>query len=240
LAGNLAFVLLAGTVITFMIVAATVARRIPTGSAASASSATSAAATANAGSGWIPLVSQAPGAIIAAARKSTLFNVDRSGKGDYLKDLSHLENPELVRAVAQPGSASMPDYYVIPIDDASGRMVGAAELALSPTDTAVQLTAIITYSTPRRHGQLAQIPETAALSDLSRQRVALRGGAQPELVYIPIDAAALETGEITWNGGGEYPADPVWAIPGADGKDHVVGTDNHVYATSDLPVMKQP
>lgn len=240
LVGNLAYVFLGGAVVLFAVVAVAAAQRIPGGVAQGTDSA-SAAATANAGTGWISLTSQSPRAIVEAARKSSLFHVNRSQGGDYLRDLSRLETPVYVRALHVTGSVILPDYYIIPIDDASGRMVGAAELALNPAHTAVQLTAIITYKTPRPHGQLALTQRSAAVTDLVRQvHTSLRPGAQPEMVYIPIDATALQTGAITWNGGGQYPADPVWMLPGADGKDHVVGTDNHVYAASDLPVMKQP
>ena len=241
LVGNLAYVLLGGAIMLFALVAVAAAQRIPSGTAEGADNASSAAATASAGTGWIPLTAQSPRAIIEAARKSSLFNVNRSQGGDYLRDLSRLETPVLVRALRVAGGAVLPDYYIIPIDDASGRMVGAAELALNPAHTAVQLTAIITYKSPRPHGQLALVRRSAAMTDLTRQRhTTLRHGAQPELVYLPIDATALQTGAIIWNGGGQYPADPVWVIPGADGKDHLVGSDSHVYAPGDAPIMKQP
>ena len=239
--GNLAYVFLGGAIVLFAVAAIAAAQRIPGGTAEGANDAASAAATANAGTGWIPLTAQSPRAIIEAARKSSLFHVNRTNGGDYLRDLSRLETPVYVRALHVAGSVTLPDYYVIPIDDASGRMVGAAELALNPAHTAVQLTAIITYKTPRPHGQLTLATRAAAVTDVARQRhTTLRHNAQPELVYVPIDATALQTGAITWNGGGEYPADPVWVIPGADGADHIVGTDGHVYAPGDLPVMKQP
>jgi hypothetical protein len=240
--GSLAYVFLGGAVLFLAAVIVLASRQLPATTAQSSSAlATRAAATSAAQGGWIRLTAKTPGAIIAAARKSSLFNVNRSGNGDYLKDISHLETPVLVRAVRVTGSASMPDYYVIPIDDTSGKMVGAAELALNPTGTAIQVTSIITYTHPRPHGQLAQISATMALADVaSQQHVALRAGAQPQLVYIPIDATLLETGQITWNSGGTYPGDPAWLIPGADGKDLVVGTDGRAYFVANLPIMKQP
>jgi hypothetical protein len=167
--------------------------------------------------------------------------VNRTGKGDFLKDLSHLEAPVLVRALQTPGSIVMPDYYIIPIDNAAGKMVGAAELELNASHTSVQVTSIVTYTSAHPHGQVSHIAKSAALTDLaSQRRVALRSGGQPQLVYIPIDAAALETGEIVWNGGGTSPTDPVWLIPGADGQNHIVGADGHAYEISSVPVMKQP
>jgi hypothetical protein len=235
--GNLAYVLLGGAVLLLAAVVVLASRQFPATTAQT--SATQAAATSVAQDGWIRLSAKTPGAIIAAARKSSLFNVNRSGNGDYLKDLSHLETPVLVHATRAAGSVPMPDYYVIPIDDASGKMVGAAELALNPTATAIQVTSVVTYTHPHLHGHLAQMSASTAVTDVtSQQHVAMRAGAQPQLVYIPIDARLLETGQISWNGGGTYPADPVWLIPGADGKDHVVGTNGRAYFATSLPIMK--
>lgn len=241
LAGNIAYVVLGGAVLLFAVALVVATQHIPSGTAEGSDAATQVAATANAGSGWITLSSNSSSGVIEAARKTTLFTVNRSSGGDYLSDLSHLELPVFVRAIHPAGSVVLPDYYIIPIDDASGQMVGAAELALNPTHTAVQLTAIITYTTPRPHGEITRGGKALALSALASQRhVAMRRGAHPRLVYLPIDASALQTGQITWNGGGQYPADPVWLISGADGHDYVVGSDGHAYAMSDLPVMKQP
>lgn len=236
MAGNLAYIILGGAVVFFAVVLVAAAQHIPSSTATNNSS-----AAASDTSGWIPLKSKTPAAIIAAARQSSLFNVNRKGNGDYLKDLSHLETPILVRALRAPGSIVMPDYYVIPIDNAFGMMVGAAELELNASNTAVQVTSIVTYTKPHPHGQIAQLASSAAATALANQRrVVLRSGAQPQLVYIPIDAAALESGQIIWNGGGTYPADPVWLIPGVDGQDHIVGTDGRAYDMTSVPVMKQP
>jgi len=235
LLGNLVYVFLGGAALLFAAILIAAAQHIPSSAASDTS------ATTNYSSGWIPLKSTSSSALIAAARQSTLFNVNRKGKGDFLKDLSHLETPVLVRALQTPGSVVMPDYYIIPIDNAKGQMVGAAELELNASHTSVQVTSIVTYTSAHRHGQVSHVAKSAALTDLSSQRrIALRSGAQPQLVYIPIDAAALETGEIVWNGGGTSPTDPVWLIPGADGQNHLVGADGHAYEMSSVPVMKQP
>jgi hypothetical protein len=235
LLGNLVYVVLGGAALLFAAILIAAAQHIPPSAASDTS------ATTNYSSGWIPLKSTSSSAIIAAARQSTLFNVNRKGSGDFLKDLSHLEAPVLVRALQTPGSVVMPDYYIIPIDNATGKMVGAAELELNASHTSIQVTSIVTYTSAHPHGQVSQVAKSAALMDLANQRrVAVRSGAQPQLVYIPIDAAALETGEVVWNGGGTSPTDPVWLIPGADGQNHLVGADGHAYEMSSVPVMKQP
>ena len=234
LLGNLAYVFLGGAVLLFAAILIAAAQHIPSSAASDTS------ATTNYSSGWIPLKSTSSSAIIAAARQSTLFNVNRKGKGDFLKDLSHLETPVLVER-SDTGKRRHARLLHHPHRQCEGQMVGAAELELNASHTSVQVTSIVTYTSAHPHGQVSHVAKSAALTDLSSQRrIALRSGAQPQLVYIPIDATALETGEVVWNGGGTSPTDPVWLIPGADGQNHLVGTDGHAYAMSSVPVMKQP
>lgn len=189
---------------------------------------------------WIRLPSKTPAGIIMAARQSALFNENRSGSGDYIKDLSHLENPVLVHALQVRGGVQMPDYYVIPIDNASGAMVGAAELELNANQTAIQVAAIITYPTPRPHGQMVRMSaQTAQTTAQVQHHIKMKAGTTPTLVYFPVDAALQQSGKIHWNGGGEYPADPIWLIAASNGQDQVVGTDGRVYSVSSLPFMRQ-
>ena len=233
-AGHLAYVVLGAAFLLAAVAVIASAQHIPSSAADSSNAAKS-------NSDWIHLSSKSPSAIIAAARKSALFRVNRSGNGDYLKDLSHLENPVFVRALRRPGSVVMPDYYVIPIDDVSGKAVAAAELELNKSHTAIQVVAIITYASPRPHGQLAHVSMATAITDVSRQQhTRIKVGASATLVYFPVDATLLETGQIVWKSGGISPSDPIWLIPGADGQDHVVGTDGRAYMENDLPIMKQP
>lgn len=235
LLGNLAYVFLGCAVLFAVAVIVVAGQHVPPSTTSNNNNST------QPDDGWIPLTSKAPGAIIAAARKSALFNVDRSGDGDYLKDITHLETPVLVHALQVTGSVPMPDYYIIPIDDRSGMIVGAAELELNATYTAVQVSSIVTYTTPRPHGHFAQMPQTTAQANVAAQRhTAIRHGAQPQLVYFPVDANAQQTGAITWKAGGESPADPIWLIPGADGQDYIVGTDGRARTPNQLPIMKQP
>ncbi|WIG59930.1 MAG: hypothetical protein OJF49_002678 [Ktedonobacterales bacterium] len=186
---------------------------------------------------WITLKSHSPADIIAAARQSPLFNVDRSGGGDYIKDLSHLGPPLFVRCLVSSGKYAMPNFYVIPVNDTSGATIGAAELELNPNSTAILVQAIVTYTKPHPHNVIARMSaQDATAAVMAQHHTSLRASAQPQLVYFPVNAYAQQTGKIVWVSGGEYAGDPVWLVPGADGKDHVVGVDGHVYYTSQLPI----
>jgi hypothetical protein len=184
------------------------------------------------------LASQSQADIIAAARKSTLFKVDRSGNGDFVKDLSRLGTAQLVQALHVAGKASASDYYDIPIHDSSGANIAVAQLQLDSAHSSIIVAAITTYAQPLPHDTLTKMSATQAVSAVqAKSGVSLLQGQQPRLVYFPGDHVAQATGKITWVAGGEMPYDPIWAVPGADGKDHVVGTDGQVYTTDQLPLL---
>lgn len=186
---------------------------------------------------WIPLRSTAAADIQAAARQSSLFQGDQSESGDHA-DLSRLGTPVFVRAILPAGAPAglYPDFYVIPILDATGAATDAAELELNPARTTIQVIAIVTYSQPHADGAVARLADSAAVAAVSAQHhSALRTGASPQLIYFPADPAAQQT--AAWTGGGEFPADPIWLIPGADGRDHLVGDDGRAYSLDQLPLV---
>jgi hypothetical protein len=195
---------------------------------------------------WIPLRSSASADILAAARQSTLFAENRSDSGDHAHDLTRLGSPVFVQAMQPVGAAApsgagavWPDFYVIPILDVQGNTTDAAEAQLNPTHTALHVIAIVTYTHPRPAGTVTAVTMADAVAAVAAQaHTTVRAGSQPRLVYVPIDAAAQETGKIVWTAGGESPADPLWLIPGADGQDRVVGNDSRLYTATQLPVMQ--
>ncbi|HKV83109.1 MAG TPA: hypothetical protein VJN88_01040 [Ktedonobacterales bacterium] len=215
--------------------------RAATGGGSTTSSTRTPASNAQGQSGdWISLRSNAPADILAAARQSSLFQQNLAGSGDHVSDLSRLGSPVMVRALQPPGAAigEYPDFYVVPVLDASGAATDAAELALNPTRTAIQVIAIVTYSQPHPQGSIARLSSSSAIAAVAaQQHSALRSGVAPWLVYFPADATAQETGQVTWTGGGEYPADPMWLVPGADGRDHLVGVDGRAYSPAQLPMI---
>ncbi len=239
LLGNTAFLLLGLAVLALCAALVVASQHL---SASSATSAASGSANAQATPGdWIPLRSTAPADVLAAARQSSLFQENLAGNGDHVSNLSRLGSPVLVRAIQPAGAVAgqYPDFYVVPILDASGAATDAAELELNQAHTAIQVIAIVTYSQPHAHGAIAHMTAAAAVAAVrAQQHSALRPGAQPQLVYFPADATAQEMGQVTWTGGGEFPADPIWRVPGADGRDHLVGVNGRAYYPEQLPLIK--
>ena len=243
--GPLAFGLLALAVCALFAAIALVSGNLPTGAAAATSGPCEAldVSSCDSGADWIPLRSTTPGDIIAAARRSTLFREKRTGNGDQVQDLSRLGTPVLVQplrpsAIVGGQTVIYPDFYVIPILNAATATTDAAELELNPAHTAIHVIALVTYTQPRAQGRVALLRARDALAAVTtRAHVALRSGAQPRLVYIPLDAQAQVRGQLVWKAGGELPADPLWLVPGADGQEHLAGNDGNIYLPSQVPVQ---
>ena len=241
--GNVAFILLALSALGVVIAVAVAAPRPSTPGLTEGVQAESHSPNNPPVNGdWITLRSASPADIIAAARRSELFNEHGSTEDDHVANLSRLGTPVFVQAIQPPGAAAgeYPDFYVLPILDNKGAVTDAAELALNPTHTAIHVIAIVTYATPHAQGAVPRLNPAAAQAAMSTQRhMALRPGTAPALVYFPADATAQETGQTLWSGGGTFPADPIWLTSGADGRSYVVGTDGQVYDVSQLPMVHE-
>lgn len=191
---------------------------------------------------WIPLHSTNPGDIIASARASRLFNINAAGNGDT-PSLSHLGTPQLVLAFhagAATSTSGGPDYYLVPIQETAGATLGVVLCQVNAGRTAISVVAIVQYAQPRPAGLVTRMSAQQAIAAMqTRQHVALHASAAPQLIYFPGSAMAQEAGKLTWVSGGESPDDPVWMIPGADGQQHIVGSDGQVYYVNQLPSALQ-
>lgn len=241
LLGGGAFVLLGLSVVAVAAVIALTMTHAPASQlSASGSSSVRAGNGSSGGGDWIPLRSTAPRDIIAAARRSELFNERSNLPGDHVSNLSHLGAPVMVTALQPPGAkaGTYPDFYVLPILDNKGVVTDAAELQLNAQHTAIHVIAIITYTQPRAQGVIQRMTPAAAQAAVHNQRhVTFQANAATTLIYFPGDPVLQETGQVVWTGGGEFPADPVWLVRGADGSEYVVGDDGKVYDISQLPMI---
>ncbi|MGH2501266.1 MAG: hypothetical protein ACRDID_02000 [Ktedonobacterales bacterium] len=189
---------------------------------------------------WIPIAADTPADVLAAFKQSSLYAAVQSsnttGKGDAQYDLSRPEMPIFVRELHVPNGLNLPDVYVIPFDLANGTIGYVATCNINSTHTAIEVAGVSGAGAPRPHGELARVSVSSAISAIHTQRnILLQAGVQPYLVYVAIDATLVETGQVTWNGGGG-PTNPLWLVPGADGHDYVVGNDGKVYLPTQIPL----
>ena len=240
-AGNAVFLLLALAVVGLLVSVAYIATTSSATPIADATGQASVAPPATTGDAWIPLHSQAPGDIIAAARQSPLFAESRADAGDHVHDLSRLGRPVYVRALRPAGvtATQVPDFYIVPILNPAGATTDAAELALNPSHTALQVIAIVTYTASRPNGAVpAQHADQAIHAVASQRQEAPQAISQPYLVYFPLDPAwqTSPNSQPTWTAGGALPADPLWFVTATDGKQYLAGNDGQLYTTSQLPI----
>ena len=241
IAGTAVFVLLGLSVLGLIAVLSVMHAQLPSGSAASLSqgdTSTANVSTPDEQGVWIPIHSTASADLLAAARHSSLFTQNRSESGDHVTDLSRLVIPVFVRPLRHVSSVngSLPDFYVIPILNLQGETTDAVELELNPAHTAVHVIAIVTYAHPHPLGAIPQVALHAAVASVeTRHHVKQRSGTRAELVYFPLDAQQQQTGKLVWTSGGQFPADPLWLINGADGQEHIVGNDGAVYYSNQIP-----
>ncbi len=193
---------------------------------------------------WITLRSHAPADILAAVRQSRLFKQNRSGTGDFLKDLSRLGLPVLVQQVHAGTGAQPRDCYDVPILDAtgatgvtggSGGTMGVAVAWLNPARTAISVGYIRAYDVPQRWPATVSADQAVRIV-AAEHRIGMRSGASPQLVYFPFDFEVQWRGQLHWTAGGELADSPIWLVPGADGQEHFVGVDGHAYHLADLPL----
>lgn len=240
-AGNVAFALLALAVLGVLAGVASCSTGLaPTIGAGMSTGTTTTRDTSTSGNEWISLRSQAPADIIAAARNGPLFQDSQASGGDGGPDLSHLGTPVLVQALRPAGTTAdqLPDFFVIPVLNAGGDTTDAVELALNPAHTAVQETAIITYTVPRQEGTISVLTQAQAVQMvMSQQHVAVPAAQQPSLVYFALDPQwqGSQSDQSGWAGGGALPADPIWLVPVAAGGPYLAGDDGTVYRVSQLP-----
>ncbi len=237
--GHAAFLLLALAVVGLLVSVAYLARNTSAMPMAGATSQSTQAPSAS-GDTWIPLHSQAPGDIIAAARQSALFHESRADDGDHIRDVSRLGRPVYVQALRPAGVtfAEAPDFYILRILNRPGAATDAAELALNPAHTAMQVIAIVTYTTPHGNGSVAVLQAEQAVHAVASQRQeAAQAIKQPYLVYFPMDPAwqISQNGQPAWTAGGPLPADPIWLTTATDGTQYLVGNDGRLYTMSQLP-----
>ena len=183
--------------------------------------------------GWIALASAAPNDVLAAMKQTWIFHIDLNDGGDHIQDLSHLGAPILVRGLA-PAGKTIPGFYVLPIMNARGDITDIGQFELNAAHAALRFVAVTSFD--GRYPVVRQSSSAAITAVRVQRHVALKSGAQPFLVFFPINGDDLRTGKVVWKAGGLWPGEPLWLIPGADGQNYIFGNDGKVYAEGELPM----
>lgn len=195
---------------------------------------------------WVGIKSSQSSDIIAAARATTTFQnvmTAQTPLGDALRK-GTLGTPVLVQAYRPtPG---MLDTWVIPVlQGGDAHVVAMLDFAYDKAQHRLYAT---TFAGPFAPGDppygqpFPKLAADEALSQVQNKRhITEMAGAQPQLVYFPIDLDKT-TGphaSMQWTGGGQFADTAIWLVHGADAKDYFVGNDGEVYTPDQLPLSPQ-
>lgn len=189
--------------------------------------------------GWVPLRSEAPADVLAAAEstidyQSEITANDPAGQGMRMGTPA---TPVLVKPYRS--DVNLPEEWLIPVVNHAGTPIVMMEFDYDPVRYRLG---------PGGFGAMGGDPfyathpfpavsADAAIAAVQRERhVALLPGYGPELIYFPPDHLGFIMGKNNWASGGTAPLDPIWRVPGTDGRWYYVDHDGHSHLGSEIPV----
>lgn len=251
--GRLALRLRTGAIALVLLISVVACVAAAAGVALTAAGKSASLGSANRGPQWISLRSSQPADVLQAARATSAFQAASHAPQTTLgRALASgvLRTPVLVHVYhPTPGTY---DVWVIPVADASGRIVALLDFnydARHQRLSANSFAGPFVSSDPEFGQPFPRLSLQQARATLAQRRTGASGGggalsaaalaaAQAELVYFPANLDRLNDPRhpLKWSGGGQFPDLAVWrfAMPGAP--DTIVGLDGGAYAPSQLPL----
>jgi len=192
--------------------------------------------------GWVPITGETPRAAADAISRSSMFGA-LQGQVGHLS----LDTPALVHLLLSRGGSDYwtSDHWVVSARNDAGVQIGLFDYVYDRAHQRIRFAnyGYISANDPRYGHAFPYSTAASAIQRLQVERkVSPRASSAPLLVYFPPDPRVLgpagNQAPIPWSGGGEYPTDPMWMVPGADGRTYFVGKDSHVHNQSELPIAQ--
>lgn len=188
---------------------------------------------------WVTVRTDSTSDVMAAIKCTPMFQSASSGNDLVARGMQHghLATPVLVKAYRN--DVGLADVWVLPVVDQNNFPL--VMMTFVYDESARQL----------RGGELAAVtgnmfyvnhtfpfisPNAAAAATFSQHHVAMASAHAPELIYFPPDTDGFQAGKYHWQGGGTSYLDPIWRVPGADGRWHYVDHDGQAHLSSELPL----
>jgi hypothetical protein len=165
---------------------------------------------------------------------------------------SALQGDDLIASALQTGTLASPwlvkpyrsdahlsQFWVVPVVAANNHPLALLTFLYNPQSQLIQAGEFdaVTGDMFYVNHSFPAVTANSAVAAVSReQRVAAIQGRAPELIYFPLDHLAVVNGKATWTAGGASVIDPIWRVPGVDGKWHFVDHDGHTHLSTDFPV----
>ncbi len=188
---------------------------------------------------WFSINSGSAADILSAVKCTDMYQSASQGTDLIAQALQTgtLATPVLVKPYR--GDVGLSQYWVVPVVDANNHPLALLTFFYNPQSHLIHegefdaVTGNMFYVNRTFPAITANTSET----DVSNQHhMSTAQGRTPDLIYFPGDVKGLKTGKIHWQAGGTSVIDPIWRVPGTDGKWHYVDHDGHAHLNTDLPV----
>ena len=188
---------------------------------------------------WFSTNSGSAADIVSAVKCTAMFQSASQGTDLIARALQTgtLANPVLVKPYRS--DVGLSQFWVVPVVDANNHPLALLTFFSNPQAHLLHegefdaVTGNMFYVNHPFPAVSASMSVTAVSTE---QHQAEAQGRAPELIYFPGDLVRLETGKGQWQAGGTSVIDPIWRVPGADGKWHYVDHNGHTHVNTELPV----
>lgn len=188
---------------------------------------------------WFSINSGSAADILSAMKCTDMFQSASQGSDLIAQALQTgtLANPVLVKPYRS--DVGLSQFWVVPVVDANNHPLAMLTFFYNPQSHLIHegefdaVTGNMFYVNRTFPAVTAAMSVTAVST---QQHMAVVQGQPPELIYFPGDTVGLKNGKIQWQAGGTSVIDPIWRVPGTDGKWHYVDHDGHTHMSTELPV----
>lgn len=189
---------------------------------------------------WFSINTGSAADIVSAAKCTSMYQSALQGNDPIAAALQAgtLAAPLLVKPYRQ--DVGLWQYWVVPVVDATTNHPLAFLTFLYNPQTRLihegEFDAVTGNMFYANHSFPA-VSANAALAVVSaQQHAAIAPGRAAEAIYFPADFAGIQAGTNHWAAGGTSVIDPIWRVPGADGRWHFVDHNGQAHFNADIPV----
>ena len=188
---------------------------------------------------WFSINSGSTADILSAVKCTDMYQSASQGSDLIAQALQAgtLATPVLVKPYRN--NVGLSQFWVVPVLDANNHPLALLAFFYNPQTKLIHegefdaVTGDMFYV----NRTFPAVTANASVSVVSNQQhMTTAQGRTPELIYFPADRIGLQTGKVHWQAGGASVIDPIWRVPGTDGKWHYVDHDGHAHMNTDLPV----
>lgn len=188
---------------------------------------------------WYSIHTGSAADILSAVKCTDMFQCSIHGTDLIASALQRgtLATPVLVKPYRS--DAGLAQFWVVPVVDQNRYPLALLTFFYEPQARLIQegeFDAVTNDMFYVHHVFPAVTPQRAIAVVQTKQHVAAVQGRMPELVYFPGNFADVKAGGHSWNAGGTTVIDPLWRVPGADGKWHYVDHNGGAHLNTELPV----